>query len=473
MKLSTSLILITQFYFNFSYAQELELELFASNLDRPVNIKHAGDDRLFVVEQDGLIKIINANGTVESTPFLDIDSKVRSIGNEQGLLGLAFHPDYSINGYFFVNYIDNLGDTVIARFSRNETNLSIADPNSELIILTYNQPFSNHNGGELAFGTDGFLYISSGDGGSGNDPQNNSQNLNSMLGKILRIDVNNANTSSPYTIPEDNPFIGVSNANDEIWAYGLRNPWKFSFDRSTNDLWIADVGQNAREEINFAVATETEPSADTAGLNYGWRCYEGNLEGVAFDMQACSNLDSLIFPKFEYAHSGGRCSITGGYVYRGSEYPNFEGLYFFADVCSQEIGYLRFENESWNATFQNFSGSWVAFGEDNAGELYISSISGNIFKLTDRALSIEENVIEAIPISPNPSNTELFLDFSKTNMTISEIIIYNSQGKAVKSILRNDDIIQHIKVSDLSKGIYILKINSAEGNSSTQKLIIN
>ncbi len=218
MKPTITLILFLLFCLNTSYAQDLELELFASNLDRPVNIKHAGDDRLFVIEQDGLIKIINANGTIETVPFLDIDSRVRSTGNEQGLLGLAFHPDYTNNGYFFVNYINNSGNTVIARFSRDGTNPSIADPNSELIILDYNQPESNHNGGELAFGADGYLYISSGDGGGGGDQDNNSQNLGNLLGKLLRIDVNNSTVAEPYIIPADNPFVGDPNANDEIWA---------------------------------------------------------------------------------------------------------------------------------------------------------------------------------------------------------------------------------------------------------------
>jgi glucose/arabinose dehydrogenase len=467
MKLTTTLILFVFICLNFSYAQDLELELFASNLDRPVNIKHAGDARLFVVEQDGLIKIINADGTIETTPFLDIDGRVRSIGNEQGLLGLAFHPDYINNGYFFLNYINNSGNTVIARFSRNATNTSLADSNSELIILTYSQPFSNHNGGELAFGSDGYLYISSGDGGSGNDPQNNSQNLGRMLGKLLRIDVNNSTVAAPYAIPTDNPFVGIPNANDEIWAYGLRNPWKFSFDRSTNDLWIADVGQSAREEIDFTLST------DTGGLNYGWRCYEGTIEGNAFDAGICPDESSLVFPVSEYTHTSGRCSITGGYVYRGSVYPNFEGLYFFADVCSQEIGYLRFENGSWNSTFASFSGSWVAFGEDINGELYIASISGNLFKLTDTTLNIEENRLHIIPIFPNPTNDKLYIDFSKITQSVSDIIIYNIQGKAVKTLTRNDDYIQNIKVSDLSKGIYILKINSIDGHISTQKLIIN
>ena len=217
-------------------AQDLELQLFASGLDRPVNLKHAGDDRLFAAEQDGIIKIINANGTVNSTPFLDIELRVGSSGTEQGLLGLAFHPDYDINGYFFVNYTDTSGDTVISRFSRDGSNPDLADPNSELIVLTYSQPFSNHNGGELQFGPDGYLYISSGDGGSGGDPQDNGQDLGTLLGKILRIDVNNSTMANPYVIPADNPFVGTAGARGEIWAYGLRNPWKFSFDSLNNDL---------------------------------------------------------------------------------------------------------------------------------------------------------------------------------------------------------------------------------------------
>lgn len=464
MKPTVTLTLFMLLALNFSFAQDLELELFASNLDRPVNMKHAGDDRLFVVEQDGLIKIISANGTIETLPFLDIDDRVRSTGNEQGLLGLAFHPDYANNGYFFVNYINNLGNTVIARFSRDGSNPSIADPNSEVIILSFNQPASNHNGGELAFGADGYLYISSGDGGGAGDQDNNSQNLGNLLGTLLRIDVNNSNTTNPYAVPADNPFTAISAASDEIWSYGLRNPWKFSFDRSTNDLWIADVGQNTREEINLT------PAPDSGGLNYGWRCYEGNN---AFNTSGCPSSSSLTFPVSEYAHSQGRCSITGGYVYRGSKYPNFEGLYFFADVCSQDIGYLRFENNSWNSTFENFSESWVAFGEDINGELYVSSLSGNIYKLTDTTLGIEENQLNVISVFPNPTTNVLSLDFSKSTLTISDIIIYNIQGKVIKAISRNNDTIQNVKVSDLAKGIYLLKMNSIDGDNSTQKLIIN
>lgn len=448
-----------------SFAQDIELESFASGFNRPVNIKHAGDDRLFVMEQDGIIKIVNSDGTVETTNFLDIDDRVRSIGNEQGLLGLAFHPDFATNGYFFVNYTNNSGDTVISRFSRIGVNPTIADPNSELIILTYSQPFSNHNGGELQFGSDGYLYISSGDGGSGGDPQNNSQNLNSLLGKLLRIDVNNSSTSNPYDIPADNPFVGNVNARDEIWAYGLRNAWKFSFDSLTDDLWIADVGQNAREEINRSAPTD-------AGLNYGWRCYEGNS---SYNLAGCPSSNTLTFPVSEYLHSGGRCSITGGYVYRGLTYPNLVGTYLFGDVCTQEIGYLKFENGSWNSTFESFSGNWVAFGEDINGELYVSSLGGNIFKITDSLLSIDENTQSSISIYPNPANTILNIDFPIDSLQDSTSIdIYDIQGKLIKSVLKNNnDTFTSVNISDLKSGFYILKIESEEGKKITQKFVVN
>jgi glucose/arabinose dehydrogenase len=450
--------------FAFSFAQDLELDLFASGFNRPVNIKHAGDDRLFVMEQDGIIKILNADGTTESTNFLNIDSIVGSSGNEQGLLGLAFHPDYATNGYFFVYYTDNSGDTVVSRFSRIGTNPEIADPNSELEIISFSQPFSNHNGGELQFGPDGYLYISSGDGGSGGDPQNNSQNLGSYLGKLLRIDVNNSTAANPYAIPADNPFIGNSTALDEIWAYGIRNAWKFSFDSMTDDLWIADVGQNAREEINQVAST-------AAGLNYGWRCYEGNS---TFNTNGCPSSSTLTFPVAQYSHSGGRCSITGGYVYRGSAYPNLQGLYFFADVCTQEMGYLENVGGTWNSTFETFSGNWVAFGEDIDGELYASTLNGNIFKLRDALLSVDEYGLEGVSIYPNPAKDELIIDFSSASTSLSaQILIYDIQGKKVSAINKNDNAIQKVDTSNFAEGMYIMKISTENGEQSTHKLIIN
>ena len=248
---------------------QFRLVTWAADFDRPVDITHCGDNRLFVVEQQGFIWVLDSLGKRSTKPFLDIDMPVNSNSNEQGLLGLAFHPDYAKNGWFFVNYTRSDGDTRISRFSVSPTNPNIADPNTERIILEVDQPFANHNGGGLKFGPDGYLYIALGDGGSGGDPFGNGQNNNTFLGKFLRIDVSNTNPSAPYSIPPDNPFVGNTVYRPEIWSTGWRNPWRFSFDRLTGDLWVGDVGQNAREEIDF------EPTK-TPGRNYGWRCREGN-----------------------------------------------------------------------------------------------------------------------------------------------------------------------------------------------------
>ncbi|TJY36103.1 PQQ-dependent sugar dehydrogenase [Pontimicrobium aquaticum] len=369
---------------SFTFAQTIDIQSFATGLDLPVNIKNAGDNRLFVVEQRGYIRIVNTDGSINTTPFLDIDNLVLNIngsGDERGLLGLAFHPNYNSNGFFYVNYINNDGDTVISRFEVSTTNANVANPNSELIILTIPQPYSNHNGGHMAFGPDNFLYIASGDGGAGGDPQNRAQDLSTLLGKIIRIDINNTANGNNYDIPNNNPFYNDDDTNtlDEIWAYGLRNPWKFSFDRQTGDIWIADVGQGEYEEINMASPTD-------AGLNYGWRCYEGNS---TFNDTGCPDDSVLTFPIGEYSHSNSgnfKCSITGGYRYRGSNYPNFAGLYFFADYCSNEIGTLQENGGTWNMTFSSpFDGNrWTSFGEDINGELYITGIgSGTVYKIID------------------------------------------------------------------------------------------
>ena len=470
MKSLDSLVVLVFLFFNYSFAQDLELELLASGFDNPVSIKHAGDDRLFIVEQDGLIRIINAGGTVQNTPFLDIDDRVINTGNERGLLGLAFHPNYSVNGFLYVNYINNSGNTVISRFTMNFTNPEVADPTTEFIILTYAQPYSNHNGGDLAFGTDGYLYISSGDGGSGGDPDGNGQNTANLLGNILRIDVDNTTALLNYSIPPDNPFIGNSAATPEIWAYGLRNPWKFSFDRLNGDIWIADVGQGDYEEINRA-------SGAQGGLNYGWRCYEGTS---IYNSNDCPSSSTLTFPISGYNHFGDgefKCSITGGYVYRGSMYPSFEGSYFFADYCSSEIGFITYNSSlgDWDMTLEDFTGNWSAFGEDIDGEIYISDIqSGNIYKLIDALLSVDENEFNRISIYPNPVKDELNINFSNYNSTLStEIVIYNIQGEIVASVNRRTENIQKINTSKLANGMYILKLNAANGEQSTHKLVVN
>ena len=260
MKLRNYAVLVL-FFPLLLFSQDVALQSFATGFTKPVDIKHAGDTRLFIVEQDGVIKILNSAGITNSTPFLDINARVRSSGSEQGLLGLAFDPNYTTNSRFYVNYINNSGNTVIARFTTS-SNPDVAGATSEEILLTVNQPYSNHNAGSLVFGNDGYLYIALGDGGSGGDPQNFAQNLQSLLGKILRIDVSGATS---YTVPATNPFVGNPAGLDEIWSYGLRNPWKMSFDSDTNELWIGDVGQSNKEEINNV------PIIDT-GYNFGWKC---------------------------------------------------------------------------------------------------------------------------------------------------------------------------------------------------------
>ena len=295
----------------FTFAQSIGLTPFATGFSSPVEITHPrDDDRLFVVQQGGAIRILNTNGSINSTNFLTLTSTTISTGGERGLLGLAFHPNYATNGYFYVNYTNPAGNTVIARYTVS-ANPNVANAASGTIILTVAQPFSNHNGGSIKFGPDGFLYIGMGDGGNAGDPGNRAQNSNENLGKMLRIDVDSA---SPYGIPPTNPYLGIE-GNDEIWAIGVRNPWKYSFDRSTGDLWIADVGQYQIEEINHVTNT-------TPGLNFGWNCYEGNSV-----YSTCTIPATYVFPVAQYTHSAGACSITGGFVYTGSLYPNFLNHY--------------------------------------------------------------------------------------------------------------------------------------------------
>ena len=341
--------------------------LINAGLIRPVYLTHAGDDRLFVVEQRGLIRTI-ANGELIAQPFLDIEERVGDAANEQGLLSVAFDPNYVANGRFFVNYTNNSGNTTISRFQVT-SDPTTADVNSETILLTIPQPFGNHNGGQLQFGPDNYLYIGMGDGGSQGDPQNNGQNPNSLLGSILRLDVN----QDPYGIPADNPLLNNKTARAEVWAVGFRNPWRFSFDRLTGDLFIADVGQNIWEEISF------QPANSPGGENYGWNIMEGNH---CYPSPSCQT-NGLIPPIFEYDHALG-CSVTGGYVYRGQQFPELSGNYFLADYCTGIIWSL----------FQETDGTWTShevlrdtglliasFGEDVHGELYVIDHNGGIWQI--------------------------------------------------------------------------------------------
>lgn len=355
-------------------AQNVTLQQVASGLARPVSITHAGDTRLFIVLQGGQI-VIWDGASVLPTPFLDIRSLVRS-GGEQGLLGLAFHPDYAANGFLYVNYTDLNGDTVIARYTRSASDANRADPQSALVLLEVDQPFANHNGGQLAFGPDGYLYIGLGDGGAGNDPDNRAQNLLDLLGKMLRIDVDGG---TPYAIPPDNPFFGMSSVRPQIWASGLRNPWRYSFDRVTGDLWIADVGQGSREEIDF------QPASSDGGENYGWRVMEGSNCHIP-STSSCNRDGSLVLPVIEYGHSGGACSVTGGYVYRGTRHPRLGGMYIYGDYCNGMIwGATRLADGSITTRVLIDTTLLIStFGEDVNGEVYVADhVGGAIYRIAD------------------------------------------------------------------------------------------
>jgi glucose/arabinose dehydrogenase len=353
------------------------------NGSHPITIAHAGDGsgRLFIVEQPGRIMIYDGTQLLP-TPFLNITSIVNSGDSEQGLLGLAFDPQYTTNGYFYVDYIDKsstAGKTIVARYHVPSSTPNVADPGSATPLLTITQPETNHNGGQLQFGPGGYLYIGMGDGGGGGDqhgPIGNAQNLGTLLGKILRIDVHNNNTGDglPYDIPADNPFVNTQSARKEIWAYGLRNPWRFSFDRQTGDMFIGDVGQNTWEEIDF------QPQASTGGENYGWRCKEGN-EPFTSDSHCAS--ETFVTPIFVYDHSQGRCSVTGGYRYRGTRYLQLVGTYFFADYCGGQIWGATRSGANWTTTPLLETSAFIStFGEDDNGELYLADrSSGKIYRI--------------------------------------------------------------------------------------------
>ena len=445
---------------NIFFAQSIDIQSFATGFSQPIAIENAGDTRLFVVEQRGKIKILNSNGTTNATDFLDLTTLVSPTGNERGLLGLAFHPNYATNGYFFVNYTNLSGNTVIARYSVS-ANPNIASTTAT-ILLTISQPYSNHNGGSLRFGPDGYLYIGMGDGGSGNDPENRAQNINENLGKMLRIDVN-ATVSPFYTIPSTNPYVGIA-GNDEIWAIGLRNPWKFSFNRLNGDLWIADVGQDAREEVNKV------PSPLPTTVNFGWRCYEGNINGANFN-GACVAQSATFAPIAAPTHTAGNCSITGGYVYTGTTYPNLQNKYLFTDLCNSRIGII---NAAGTLTYSaTFSGrSFVTFGETNTGELYIGDIgNGTIYRIIDTSLSINDFAQNNYKIYPNPSKNEVYIEKS-TDSYPTEVIIFDSNGKAL--ITQRTENLQRniINIGTLATGLYFMTIKDNNESASTHKLLI-
>ncbi|MGH9971113.1 MAG: PQQ-dependent sugar dehydrogenase [Pyrinomonadaceae bacterium] len=348
-------------------AQTIVLDPVLSGLSSPLYVTHAhdGSGRLFIVQQGGIIKVLQPGATIP-TNFLDITTRVLNNG-ERGLLGLAFHPSYETNRRFFVHYTRNSdGVNVIAEYHASAADPNIADT-TEAVILPIPQPFSNHNGGMIEFGPDGFLYIAKGDGGSANDPGNRAQNINELLGKMLRIDID----QPPYASPPDNPFAGVTPGRDEIWATGLRNPFRFSFDRQTGDLYIGDVGQSAREEVDF------QSAKSAGGINYGWRIFEGSL-CTGLGPASCTPTTPYTFPITEYGHTGGRCSITGGYVYRGARASLPFGSYIFGDFCTGEIFIF---DAGGQRVLLDTTRSISSFGEDEAGEIYVVGLGGTVERI--------------------------------------------------------------------------------------------
>ncbi len=365
-----------------------------SGLSQPLYVTAAPGDsgRLFIVEKTGAVRIFDReSGSLLATPFLTVSPITTN--SERGLLGLAFHPEFDQKGAFFVNFTDAAGDTVIRRYTVSEGDANLANPASALDLLTVGQDFANHNGGWIDFGPDGYLYVALGDGGSGNDPNGRALDLTNLLGSMLRIDVDGddfpGDSSRRYAIPPDNPFADGEDGLPEIWAYGLRNPWRNSFDRVTGDLWIADVGQDAREEINF------QPSDSPGGENYGWRAYEGTR---FTGLEAAIPEEDRVDPFFEYDFSDGRKAVTGGYVYRGEAMPQLQGLYFFGDYVDDFVRSFRPGTEGpeegslvdWTAAFGGIS-SPASFGEDADGELYIVSLFGSVYQITQESRYLWRN----------------------------------------------------------------------------------
>ncbi len=388
----------------------LSVDTFATDIGGgPVGLVNCGDDRIFVVCQDGYIMILDTLGNLNPVPFLNIDARVESDENAHGLLGVVFHPDYAVNGYFYVNYINNDMNSVIARFTVSG-DPDIADTSSEMIMLVVDQPYIVHKAGDLHFGPDGYLYFPFGDGGVASpggpgDPDNRAQNPETYLGKMLRIDVNAA---EPYAIPETNPFYGATDTLNEIWAIGLRNPWRFSFDRLTGDMWVADVGQNLWEEINY------EPAGFSGGNNYGWRCYEANEE---YNFDSCDATADYAYPILTYPHndSTGGYSITGGYVYRGIELPGLFGKYIYCDYVSGNFWTLEPDGAGgWtNTAYNHLLENVVSFGEDKNGEIYIVVRAGGmIYKLGDKcnAFHADAAIVNADCATGNLGSISLFAD---------------------------------------------------------------
>ena len=465
-----------------SVEAQVQLEQAFPNLTftRPVDLQVPNDDsnRIFVVEQHGTIYVFDNDSSVsEKSVFLDVQDLVNDQGNEEGLLGLAFHPNFASNGYFYVDYTaSNPRRTVIARYSVDSNNSNQADPNSEHILLELEQPYSNHNGGQIAFGPDGYLYIAFGDGGSGGDPHGNGQNRGTLLASIARIDVDNPAGDNNYGIPPDNPFAGNTEGyREEIFAFGLRNPWRFSFDPVTNQLWAGDVGQNLYEEVDII----------KSGHNYGWNIMEGLH---CYDASSCDTT-GLTLPIQEYSHdSQGGQSITGGYVYRGSAVPELRGKYIYGDFVSGRIWSTTYPDEgAVNTLLLESNLNISSFGTDQNNELYLCAFDGKIYKFTPvntgtsefgstspTGFNLEGNY-------PNPFNSSTVIMYSLDRPAKVTAKIYNTIGQLVRTMMDKTaspgtKIVQwngeNSLGRDVPSGVYFCQLSLNKRVLGTKKLLL-
>ena len=468
-KLKLLLVILIGFFS--SGLAQLQLQEAFPNLvfTNPVDFQYPkdGTNRLFVIEQTGIIMVFqNSSSASSAKVFLDITDRVAQTSTEMGLLGLAFHPDYNNNGYFYVNYTITSPSmmTRISRFKVSSTNPDSADKNSEFILITQDQPFTNHKGGQTTFGPDGYLYLGLGDGGSGGDPNNNAQNKSVLLGKILRIDINSTKGNLNYGIPPTNPFIGNSQGwREEIYAYGLRNPWRFSFDLPTGQLWCGDVGQDAWEEIDTI----------QNGKNYGWRCYEGFHP---YDTTGCNDTN-YVFPIFNYDHFNGNCAIIGGFVYRGQNIPELFGKYIYADYCSKNIWSLQYKNTDKpfdSLLLSSPYGQPLVFGTDQNNELYLCASDGKIYKFKPTTVSVSSEGVSTtnyyiIQNYPNPFNPSTSIVFNIPEESNVHLQIIDLMGRIVEDLLNENrqkgsyDL--KWKASKFSSGVYILRMTAQPLNS--------
>lgn len=438
-------------------AQTVGVSPFAAGLETVTQINHAGDSRLFVTEATGNIKIVNADGSVNDEPFLTIPPSEVTVNVEQGLLGTTFHPDYSENGYFYISYVRSSDEAVVIKRFTVSADPNIADADSGVTILEIPQVGPIHLSGNMAFGPDKMLYIASGDSGTGGAP---SQWANNYHGKILRIDVD---SSFPYSIPPGNAFTQQGQMG-EIFMYGLRNPWKFSFDRLNGDLWLTDVGQANVEEVNHIEAPLT------AGHNFGWPCYEGT-DIYPTDLESCPDATAVTMPSLEYRHIDGTvyngCSITGGYIYRGSKFPALYGTYFFGDYCRNQIA-TRKPDGSWafttNLVMESFA---TSFGEDVDGELYVAA-SGQLYKILDQDLGVAQNPMSHAAMAPNPARDELRLSGMDSPFSLA---VSDAAGRLLASSYIDDPSGNLLSGISLKPGIYFFRITEAGHNERTFKII--